>query len=291
MRDTPRRQSAVLCQEATSENRLYDFYALKLMGSDSTPSGKGRWIMGKLDGKVAVVTGGNSGIGLAAAKRFVEDGAYVFITGRRQEELDAAVRQIGRNVQAIRGDVSKLADLERIMATVKEQKGRIDVLFANAGIAEAAPLTEITEEFFDRHFDINVKGALFTVQKALPILRDGASIIFTSSVVGSKGFPGVSVYSATKAALRSLARTFTTDLKARKIRVNVVSPGTIDTPGLRGLRNLDAQGLNEHYAAAIPLGRLGRTDEIANAVSFLASDESSYVAGTELFVDGGMAQV
>ena len=143
----------------------------------------------------------------------------------------------------------------------------------------------------DRHFDINVKGALFTVQKALPILRDGASIIFTSSVVGSKGFPGVSVYSATKAALRSLARTFTTDLKARKIRVNVVSPGTIDTPGLRGLRNLDAQGLNEHYAAAIPLGRLGRTDEIANAVSFLASDESSYVAGTELFVDGGMAQV
>jgi NAD(P)-dependent dehydrogenase (short-subunit alcohol dehydrogenase family) len=159
--------------------------------------------MGKLDGKVAVVTGGNSGIGLAAAKRFVEDGAYVFITGRRQEELDAAVRQIGRKVQAIRGDVSKLADLERIMATVKEQKGRIDVLFANAGIAEAAPLTEITEEFFDRHFDINVKGALFTVQKALPILRDGASIIFTSSVVGSKGFPGVSVYSATKAALRS----------------------------------------------------------------------------------------
>lgn len=291
MRDTPRRQSAVLCQEARSENRLYDFYALKLMGSDSAPSGKGRWIMGKLDGKVAVVTGGNSGIGLAAAKRFVEDGAYVFITGRRQEELDAAVRQIGRNVQAIRGDVSKLADLERIMATVKEQKGRIDVLFANAGIAEAAPLTEITEEFFDRHFDINVKGALFTVQKALPILRDGASIIFTSSVVGSKGFPGVSVYSATKAALRSLARTFTTDLKARKIRVNVVSPGTIDTPGLRGLRNLDAQGLNEHYAAAIPLGRLGRTDEIANAVSFLASDESSYVAGTELFVDGGMAQV
>ena len=247
--------------------------------------------MGKLDGKVAVVTGGNSGIGLAAAKRFVEDGAHVFITGRRQEELDAAVRQIGRNVQAIRGDVSKLVDLERIMVTVKEQKGNIDVLFANAGIAEAAPLAEITEEFFDRHFNINVKGALFAVQKALPILRDGASIIFTSSMVGSKGLPGVSVYSATKAALRSLARTLTTDLKARKIRVNVVSPGTIDTPGLRGLRNLDAQGLHEHFAAAIPLGRLGRTDEIANAVSFLASDESSYVTGTELFVDGGMAQV
>jgi len=223
--------------------------------------------MGKLDGKVAVVTGGNSGIGLAAAQRFVEDGAYVFITGRRQEELDAAVRQIGRNVQAIRGDVSQLADLERIMATVQEQKGRIDVLFAN------------------------VKGALFAVQKALPVLRDGASIIFTSSVVGSKGLPGVSVYSATKAALRSLARTLTTELKGRKIRVNVVSPGTIDTPGLQALRNLDAQGLHEHYAAAIPLGRLGRTDEIANAVAFLASDESSYVTGTELFVDGGMAQV
>ena len=165
------------------------------------------------------------------------------------------------------------------------------MLFANVGIAEAAPLTEITEEFFDRHFDINVKGALFAVQKALPILRDGASIIFTSSVVGSKGLPGVSVYSATKAALRSLARTLTTDLKARKIRVNVVSPGTIDTPGLRGLRNLDAKGLHEHFAAAIPLGRLGRADEIADAVSFLASDESSYVTGTELFVDGGMAQV
>jgi len=165
------------------------------------------------------------------------------------------------------------------------------VLFANAGIAEVAPLAEISEEFFDRHFDINVKGALFAVQKALPILRDGASIIFTSSVVGSKGFPGVAVYSATKAALRSLARTLTTELKARKIRVNVVSPGTIDTPGLRALRNLDAQGLSEHYAAAIPLGRLGQADEIAHAVSFLASDESSYVTGTELFVDGGMAQV
>ena len=190
--------------------------------------------MGRLDGKVAVVTGGSSGIGLAAAKRFVEDGAYVFITGRRQEELNAAVRQIGRNVQAIGGDVSKLADLERIMTAVKEQKGRIDVLFANAGIAEAAPLTEITEEFFDRHFDINVKGALFAVQKALPILRDGASIIFTSSVVGSKGFSGVSVYSATKAALRSLARTLTTDLKARKIRVNVVSRRQSTRPACAG---------------------------------------------------------
>src|SRR5262252_2354740 len=247
--------------------------------------------MRTLDGKVAVVTGGTSGIGLAAAKRFVADGAQVFITGRRKAELDAAAREIGRNVTAIRCDVSKLADTERMIATVKEQKGRIDVLFANAGIAEAAPLPEVTEDSFDRHFDINVKGAFFTVQKALPILSDYASVIFTSSVVGSKGLPGVSVYSATKAALRSFARTLTTDLKGRKIRVNVVSPGTIDTPGLRGLRNLDAQALTERYSSSIPLGRLGQSEDIANAVSFLASDESSYITGIELFIDGGMAQV
>jgi len=247
--------------------------------------------MGKLDGKVAVVTGGNSGIGLAAAKRLVEDGAYVFITGRRQGELDAAVEQIGRNVTAVPGDVTRLADLDRLFATVKEQKGRIDIVFANAGFAEAAPLGDISEEQFDRSFSANVKGALFTVQKALPLLRDGASIILTSSVVGSKGFPGVSVYSATKAALRSFARTWTTDLKGRKIRVNVVSPGTIDTPGLRDLRKTDGEGLDRLYRDRIPLGRVGRPDDIANAVSFLASDESSYVAGTELFVDGGMAQV
>jgi len=247
--------------------------------------------MGKLDGKVAVVTGGNSGIGLAAAKRLVEDGAYVFITGRRQGELDAAVEQIGRNVTAVPGDVTRLADLDRLFATVKEQKGRIDIVFANAGFAEAAPLGDISEEQFDRSFGANVKGALFTVQKALPLLRDGASIILTSSVVGSKGFPGVSVYSATKAALRSFARTWTTDLKGRKIRVNVVSPGTIDTPGLRDLRKTDGEGLDRLYRDRIPLGRVGRPDDIANAVSFLASDESSYVAGTELFVDGGLAQV
>jgi NAD(P)-dependent dehydrogenase (short-subunit alcohol dehydrogenase family) len=247
--------------------------------------------MGKLDGKVAVVTGGNSGIGLAAAKRLVEDGAYVFITGRRQGELDAAVEQIGRNVTAVSGDVTRLADLDRLFATVKEQKGRIDIVFANAGFAEAAPLGDISEEQFDRSFSANVKGALFTVQRALPLLRDGASIILTSSVVGSKGFPGVSVYSATKAALRSFARTWTTDLKGRKIRVNVVSPGTIDTPGLRDLRKTDGEGLDRLYRDRIPLGRVGRPDDIANAVSFLASDESSYVAGTELFVDGGMAQV
>ncbi len=184
--------------------------------------------MGKLDGKVAVVTGGSGGIGFGAAKRLVADGAYVFITGRRKSELDAAVAEIGRNVTGVQGDVSKLADLDRLFATVKELKERIDILFANAGIAEAAPLGSITEDLYDRTFNANVKGALFTVQKALPLLRDGASIILTSSVVGSKGNPGMSVYSATKAALRSFARTFATDLKDRKIRVNVVSPGAID---------------------------------------------------------------
>jgi NAD(P)-dependent dehydrogenase (short-subunit alcohol dehydrogenase family) len=247
--------------------------------------------MANLDGKVAVVTGGNSGIGFAAAKRLVADGAHVFITGRKKDELDAAVAAIGRNVTGVQGDVSKLADLDRLFATVRELKGQIDVLFVNAGIAEAAPLGEITEDLFDRTFDINVKGAVFTVQKALPLLRDGASIILNSSVVGSKGLPGVSIYSATKAALRSFARTWTTDLKGRRIRVNVVSPGTIDTPGLRGLRQVDEQGLDELYGSRIPLGRIGRPEDIANAVAFLASDESSYVAGTELFVDGGFAQV
>ncbi len=247
--------------------------------------------MGKLDGKVAVVTGGNSGIGLAAAKRLAADGAYVFITGRRQSELDAAVEQIGRNVTAVQGDVSKLADLDRLFATVKKLKGRIDILFANAGIAEDAPLAEISEEHFDRQFGTNVKGTLFTVQKALPLLREGASIILTSSVVGSKGFANRSVYSATKAVLRSFARTWTTDLKSRKIRVNVVSPGAIDTPGLRQLVQMDGQGLNDRYRDRIPLGRVGRPEDIAAAVSFLASDDSSYVAGSELFVDGGLAQV
>ena len=247
--------------------------------------------MGKLDGKVAVVTGGSGGIGFGAAKRLVADGAYVFITGRRQAELDAAVAEIGRNVTGVRGDVSKLEDLDRLFATVKERKGKIDILFANAGIAEPAPLGSITEELYDRTFNANVKGALFTVQKALPLLRDGASVILTSSVVGSKGNPAVSVYSATKAALRSFARTFTVDLKDRKIRVNVVSPGAIDTEGLRGLRHTDSDGLNSQYRERIPLARLGRPEDIANAVSFLASDESSYITGTELFVDGGFAQV
>jgi NAD(P)-dependent dehydrogenase (short-subunit alcohol dehydrogenase family) len=247
--------------------------------------------MAKLEGKIAVVTGGSSGIGLAAAQRLVADGAYVFVSGRRRAELDAAVAAIGKNVTAVEADVSKLPDLDRLFATVKERKGRVDILFANAGIAEAAPIAAVTEAQYDRHFDINVKGAFFTVQKALPLLSDGASIIFTSSIVAVKGLAGVSAYSATKAALRSFARTLTTELAPRRIRVNVVSPGTIDTPGLRELRGADAAGLEARYRSVIPLGRLGSPAEIANAVAFLASDEASYVAGTELFVDGGLAQV
>jgi NAD(P)-dependent dehydrogenase (short-subunit alcohol dehydrogenase family) len=247
--------------------------------------------MGKLDGKVALITGGNSGIGLATAKRLVADGAHVFITGRRQSELDTAVAEIGRNVTAVQGDVSKLADLDRLFARVKEIKGRIDILFANAGVAEGAPLGAVSEELFDRMFDTNVKGTLFTVQKALPLLSDGASIILTSSIVASKGPANRSVYSATKAALRSFARTWTTDLKSRKIRVNVVSPGAIDTAGLRGLAKTDGEGLNERYRETVPLGRVGRPEDIANAVSFLASEDSAYVTGIELFVDGGLAQV
>jgi NAD(P)-dependent dehydrogenase (short-subunit alcohol dehydrogenase family) len=247
--------------------------------------------MDTLDGKVAVITGGDSGIGLATAQRLVADGAYVFITGRRQRALDDAVKQIGQNVTAVAGDVSQLADLDHLLATVQELKGRIDILFANAGIAGGAPLGAISEEQFDRTFGVNVKGTLFTVQKALPLLADGASIILTSSIVGLKGFADRSVYSATKAALRSFARTWTTDLKRRKIRVNVVSPGRIDTPGLRGLAQTDSEGLNARFGDQIPLGRVGQPEEIASAVAFLASDESSYITGTELFVDGGLAQV
>jgi NAD(P)-dependent dehydrogenase (short-subunit alcohol dehydrogenase family) len=245
--------------------------------------------MGKLDGKIALVTGGNSGIGLAAATRLVADGAFVFVTGRRKPELDAAVKQIGKNVTGVQGDVGKLADLDRLFATIKEQKGQLDIVFANAGLAEPAPLGAITEEMYQRHFDANVKGALFTVQKALPLLRDGGSIILTSSIVGSKGLPGLSVYSATKAVLRSFARTFTMDLRSRKIRVNVISPGVIDTPGLRELVAKSGSGAAPTEQA--PMGRMGQPSEIAKAVSFLASDESSYITGIELFVDGGLAQV
>jgi NAD(P)-dependent dehydrogenase (short-subunit alcohol dehydrogenase family) len=249
------------------------------------------YAMSKLEGKVALVTGGSAGIGLAAAKRFVAEGAFVFITGRRQAELDAAVRVIGHDVEAVQGDVSKPADLDRVFSVIAEKKGRLDVVFANAGVAERSPLGAITEEAFDRAFDINVKGTLFTVQKALPLLRDGGAIILNASIVASKGFPGVSVYSATKAALRSFARTWTTDLKGRKIRVNVVSPGPVDTDGLRGLQDASSEQLRASYGASVPLGRVGDVDDIAKAVAFLASDDASFVTGAELFVDGGVAQV
>jgi NAD(P)-dependent dehydrogenase (short-subunit alcohol dehydrogenase family) len=248
---------------------------------------------GKLNGKVALVTGGNSGIGLATAKRFVGEGAYVFITGRRQKELDATVKEIGKNVTAVQGDVADLADLDRLFAQIKEDKGRIDIVFANAGVAKYAPLGKITEELYDSIFDTNVKGLLFAVQKALPLLRDGGSIILNASIVASKGLASNSVYSATKAAVRSFARTWTTDLKDRRIRVNAVSPGPIDTPGLRELLASSEVGeqRKEMISTAVALGRLGTPDEIAKAVVFLASDDASYITGIELFVDGGFAQV
>jgi NAD(P)-dependent dehydrogenase (short-subunit alcohol dehydrogenase family) len=249
--------------------------------------------MNRLAGKNALVTGGNSGIGLATAKSFVSEGAYVFITGRRETELAAAVKEIGRNVTSVRGDVSNLGDLDRLFAQIKREKGKLDIVFANAGVAKFAAFGTITEELYDWTFDINVKGLLFTVQKALPLLPDGASIILNSSIVASKGLPINSVYSATKAAIRSFARTWTTDLKDRRIRVNAVSPGSIDTPGLTGLLASSQAGEERKrmFASTIPLARLGTPDEIAKAVVFLASDDASYVTGTELFVDGGFAQV
>jgi len=249
--------------------------------------------MGKLEGKIALVTGGNSGIGLAAAKRFVTEGAYVFITGRREPELAAAVKEIGRNVTGIRGDVSNLGDLDRLFAQIEREKGKLDVVFANAGVAKTAPFGTITEEFYESIFNVNVKGLLFTVQKALPLLPDGASIILNASISTSKGLPTNSVYAATKAAVRSFARTWTTDLKERRIRVNAVSPGPTDTPGLNNLLASSEAGLQRRkmISSTVPLGRMGTPDEIARAVVFLASDDSSYITGTELFVDGGFAQV
>jgi NAD(P)-dependent dehydrogenase (short-subunit alcohol dehydrogenase family) len=249
--------------------------------------------MGKLQGKIALVTGGTSGIGLATAKRFVSEGAYVFITGRREAELAAAIKEVGNDVTAIRGDVSSLSDLDRLFAQIKQAKGRLDIVFANAGTGKYATVGEITEESYDSIFDTNVKGLLFTVQKALPLLPDGASIILNASIVASKGLASNSVYSATKAAVRSFARTWTTDLKARHIRVNAVSPGSIDTPGLNELLGSSETGQQrlKMISTAVPLGRLGKPDEIANAVVFLASDEASYITGAELFVDGGFAQV
>ncbi|AFY35961.1 MULTISPECIES: glucose 1-dehydrogenase [Nostocales] len=247
----------------------------------------------KLSDKVALVTGGTSGIGLATAKRFVAEGAYVFITGRRQTELDAAVNEIGKNVMGIQSDVSKLADLDRLYATIKQEQGHLDVIFANAGIGEFAPLGSITEEHFDKTFNTNVKGLLFTVQKALPLMPEGASVILNASTTSIKGTPAFSVYSATKAAVRSFARNWILDLKDRQIRVNAVSPGVVPTPGynLLGLSEEQLKAFVESQASTIPLGRVGKPDEIAKAVVFLASDDSSFVNGIELFVDGGVAQI
>ena len=247
----------------------------------------------RLEGKIALITGGNSGIGLATTKQFVNEGAYAFITARRDTELAASVKEIGRNVTGIQGDVSNLSDLDRIFKQISEERGKLDIVFANAGVSKFTYFGKITEEEYDLMFNINVKGLLFTVQKALPLMPDGASIILTASVVASKGLPANSVYSATKAVVRSFARTWTTDLKDRRIRVNAISPGVIDTPGLREKYASTEAGEQrlKMLSNSVPLGRLGTTHEIAKAVVFLASDDSSYITGTELFVDGGMAQV
>ena len=249
--------------------------------------------MGKLTGKVAVVTGANSGIGLATAKRFAMEGARVFMTGRRQEELDRAVAEVGGRARGVQGDVSNLADLDRLYATIREEAGLIDILVANAGGGEFATLGEITEEHYDKTFATNVKGTLFTVQKALPLLKDGASIILTGSTAAVTGIPAFSVYSASKAAIRNFARSWILDLAPRKIRVNVLVPGSTSTPGWHNLApsNDVHEGMVNAVEGTTPLGRLGEPDETASAALFLASDESSFVNGSELFVDGGSAQI
>ncbi|MEV6134261.1 glucose 1-dehydrogenase [Streptomyces violaceusniger] len=242
--------------------------------------------MGKLQGKVAVITGGTAGIGLATAKLFVREGAHVFITGRRRKELDEAVKVIGGNVSGVQGDVAELADLDRLYETV-EEKGRIDIVFANAGLGEFASLEDVTEQHFDKIFNVNVKGALFTVQKALPLLNDGASIILTGSVASVKGTSAFSVYGASKAAIRNFVRGWTVELKDRRIRSNVLSPGPIETP----LVAMQPQDAIAKIVSTIPMGRMGEPDEVAKAALFLASDDSSFVTGIELFIDGGRAQI
>ncbi|CDG83924.1 SDR family oxidoreductase [Janthinobacterium agaricidamnosum] len=246
-----------------------------------------------LEGKVAVITGGTSGIGLATAKAFIAEGAYVFITGRRQAELDAAVAELGPNATGVRGDVARLADLDRLYAIVQAEKGRLDILFANAAIAEIATLEQVTEDHVDRHLDINIKGTLFTVQKALPLLAQGASVIVTSSISGIKGQGGLGVYSATKAAIRSLVRSWVLDLQGRGIRINAVSPGNTETPGLAGLAGsgADLDGFYAYLGGLVPLGRNADAREIAGVVTFLASDAASYINGADIQADGGLAQI
>jgi NAD(P)-dependent dehydrogenase (short-subunit alcohol dehydrogenase family) len=249
--------------------------------------------MGKLEGKIAVVTGGNSGIGLATARRFVEEGAQVVITSRREKELQEAAASIGRNVTTVAGDVTRLEDLDRLYAVVKEKHGHIDILFVNAGWGEVAPFATATEAHFDKTFDLNTKGQFFTVQKALPLFKDGGSIILNSSAANVMGLPAFTVYAAAKAAVRSFARGWTMELKDRNIRVNAVSPGPIETPALEkaGLTAEQAEQAAAQFITQVPLGRRGKPEEIAAAVAFLASDDASYIAGVDLAVDGGMAQV
>lgn len=243
--------------------------------------------------KVVVVTGGTSGIGLAAASAFAAEGASVFITGRRQDALDAAVKRIGGRVTGVRGDMADLADIDRLYDAVQQKHAHIDVVFANAGGGELAPLGAISEEHYQRTFDTNVKGVLFTVQKALPLLKDGGSVILTASTTSVSGTPAFSVYSATKAAVRNFARNWILDLKDRRIRVNAISPGVTETPGLNHLfgGGEQASGTKDYLAGLIPAGRIGEPEEIAKAVLFLASDEASFVNGVELFVDGGQVQI
>ena len=249
--------------------------------------------MSKLQGKIAVITGGNSGIGLATAAEFVAEGAYVFITGRRQKELDAAVRSIGRNVTAVQGDVSNLADLDRLYAQVAKEKGRVDIVFANAGLGIPAPFIQITEQDYDQVFNVNLRGLFFTVQKAMPLMPDGGVVLLCGSTASQAGIPGFTTYSATKAGIRSFARTWTMELKDRKIRVNVISPGPIDTP-IWNTSNLPQEAVEQtrkEIVSLVPAGEMGRAEDVAKAASFLASDEARFIRGIELFVDGGMSSV
>ncbi|OSI71582.1 MULTISPECIES: SDR family NAD(P)-dependent oxidoreductase [Bradyrhizobium] len=249
--------------------------------------------MSRLQGKVAVITGGSSGIGLATAKRFVEEGAYVFITGRRQGELDKAVAEIGRNVTAVRGDATNESDLDALFETVAREKGKLDVLVANSGLIEQVKLEDISAEHFDRTFALNARAPLFTAQKALPLMKGSGSIVLVASIAGYMGFPNHSTYSATKAAVRSYARTWTAEFKDSGLRVNILSPGPIDTPIIDSQADTKegADKIRAFYASVIPMNRMGRAEEVANAALFLASDESSFVAGVELSVDGGMGAV
>jgi NAD(P)-dependent dehydrogenase (short-subunit alcohol dehydrogenase family) len=247
----------------------------------------------KHQGKIALITGGSSGLGLATGQRLALEGATVIITGRRKDELAAAVEKIGASAFGVPGDIAKPADLDRLFAAIKDRYGRLDILFANAGFGEFRPLGAITEEHIDKTFSINVRGTVFTVQKALPLMSAGGAIVINGSMAATKAIPAFSIYAASKAALRSLARTWAVDLKGRNIRVNVVAPGTIITPGYRqgGLTAEQIEGIKAHASAIAPLGRTGTEDEVAKAVSFLASDEASYMTAIELFVDGGTAQV